>query len=134
MYQTEVRLGLLFTYLTGLALLVACLGLLGLAAFTATQRTKEIGVRKVLGASVPSIIGLISLDFLKLIMVAFVIALPFAYFAMQSWLRDFAYRIPLGPDVFLSAGLATLAIGLGTVSYQAIKAALADPVKSLRYE
>ena len=134
MYQTEVRLGRLFTYLTGLALLIACLGLLGLAAFTATQRTKEIGVRKVLGASVPSIIRLLSLDFLKLIAIAFVIALPLAYFAMQSWLRDFAYRIELGPDVFLLAGLATLAIGLGTVSFQAIKAALADPVKSLRYE
>ena len=134
MYQTEVRLGSLFTYLTGLALLIACLGLFGLAAFTAAQRTKEIAVRKVLGASVPSILRLLSLDFLKLIAIAFVIALPLAYIAMQSWPADFAYRVEFGLGVFLVAGGLVLLIALLTVSYQAVRAALADLVKSLRYE
>ena len=134
MYQTEVRLGELFGYFTVLALLVACLGLLGLAAFAAEQRTKEVGVRKVLGASVTSVVALLSKDFLKLVAIAFAIAAPVAYLAMQRWLEGFAYRVELGLGVFLLAGGLALAVALVAVSYHAIKAATADPVKSLRYE
>jgi putative ABC transport system permease protein len=133
-YQADVRFGRLFSVFAGLAIFIACLGLFGLAAFTAQQRTKEIGVRKVLGASVPSIIRLLSADFLKLVGIAFVVAMPLAYFGMQRWLEDFAYRIDIGPGIFLFTGFLVLLIALLTVSYQSIKAALADPVKSLRYE
>ena len=134
MYQTETRLGSLFSYFTSLALAIACLGLLGLATFTASQRTKEIGVRKVLGASVGSIVALLSKDFLRLVGLAFIVAVPPAYFTMQHWLDGFAYRIELSWGIFLIAGLTALGVALSTVSYQSIKAALADPVKSLRYE
>jgi putative ABC transport system permease protein len=134
MYKTDVRLGGLVSYFTGLALFIACLGLFGLVAFTATQRTKEIGVRKVLGASLADILGLLSKDFLKLVGLAFVLAAPLAYFVMQRWLEDFAYHIEVGPGLFLLAGGLTLLIALLTIGYQAVKAALADPVKSLRYE
>ena len=134
MYQVEMRLGRLFSYFTGLALLIACLGLLGLAAFMAAQRTKEIGVRKVLGASLADILVLLSKDFFKLVALAFVIAAPLAYLAMERWLEGFAYRIELGPALFLFTGSLVLLVALLTVSYQSIKAALADPVKSLRYE
>ncbi len=113
---------------------MACLGLFGLASYTAEQRTKEIGVRKVLGATVPSIVGLLSKDFALLVALAFVAAAPVAYFAMGRWLDDFAYRIEISWWIFLMAGLFALLIALLTVSYQSIKAALADPVKSLRYE
>ena len=134
MYQTETRLGSLFSYFASLALIIACLGLLGLATFTASQRTKEIGVRKVLGASVGSIVALLSKDFLKLVGLAFIVAVPLAYFAMQRWLDGFAYRIEISWWIFLMAGLTALGVALLTVSYQAVKAALADPVKSLRHE
>jgi putative ABC transport system permease protein len=133
-YESEERLGEIFTYIAFLAIFIACLGLFGLAAFTAEQRTKEIGVRKVLGATVPGIILLLSKDFLKLVAIACVIAIPLGYFVAQKWLEDFAYHIDLGVGIFLAAsGLAVL-IALVTVSYQAIKAAVANPVKSLRYE
>ena len=134
LYQSERQVATLLSYATGLAVLIACLGLFGLAAFTAEQRTKEIGVRKVLGASVPSLVVLLSKDFLKLVALALVLAAPIAYFAMHRWLDDFAYRVEISWWIFLTAGLAALLIALLTVSYQAIKAALADPVKSLRYE
>ena len=134
MYRAEVRLGRLFSYFTGLALLIACLGLFGLAAFMTAQRTKEIGVRKVLGASLADILVLLSKDFFKLVVLAFIIAAPLAYLAMQRWLEGFAYRIDLGPALFLFTGGLVFLVALLTVSYQSIKAALADPVKSLRYE
>ena len=114
--------------------MIACLGLFGLASFTAEQRTKEIGVRKVLGASVGSVVLLLSKDFVKLVAVAFVVAVPVAYFGAAWWLNDFAYRIDLSWAIFFIAGLAALGIAMITVSYQAIRAALANPVESLRYE
>ncbi len=117
-----------------LAVGVACLGLFGLAAFTAEQRTKEIGIRKVLGASVESILVLLSKDFVKLVLWAVVLASPLAYLATQRWLEEFAYRVDVSWPIFLMAGLTALGIALLTVSYQAIRAALADPVESLRYE
>ncbi len=134
MYQTETRLGRLLNYFTFLALFIACLGLLGLAAFTTQQRTKEIGVRKVLGASVSQILLLLSRDVLWLILLALLMATPLAYLAMRYWLGDFAYHIELSPWIFLLTGISVLLIALATVSYQSLKAALADPVKSLRYE
>ena len=134
MYVSEARAGTLFTIFAGLAILIACLGLFGLAAFTAQSRTKEIGVRKVLGASVPGLVALLSKDSLKLVGIAFVVAVPLAYVAMTRWLEDFAYRVAIEPGVFVLTGALVLLIALATVSYQSIKAALADPVKSLRYE
>ena len=133
-YQAEQRLARIFGLFSVLAVFVACLGLFGLVAFTAEQRTKEIGIRKVLGASVASIVALLSKDFLKLVGIAFIIAAPVAYFAMQRWLEDFAYRIDLGVGLCVLAGVIVLLIALGTVCYQAIRAATADPVESLRYE
>jgi len=134
MYRTEQRLGQLFNAFAGLAIFVACLGLFGLAAFTAEQRTKEIGIRKVLGASIVGLAALLSKDLLKLVLVAIVLAGPVAYLAMSTWLDGFAYRIEISWPIFLIAGLLALLIALLTVSYQAVKAALADPIRSLRYE
>ncbi len=134
LYRADERLGRIFGGFAALAIIIACLGLFGLATFAVEQRTKEIGIRKVLGASVPGIVALLSKDFLKLVLLALVIASPAAYFLMNRWLEDFAYRIEIGPGIFLLAGAAALLIALATVSYQAIKAALSDPVKSLRYE
>ena len=133
-YGAERRLRSLFAVFTALALFVACLGLFGLVAFTAEQRTKEIGIRKVLGASIASIVALLSKDFAGLVLVALALAVPVAYLIMQRWLEDFAYRINLGFGVFLLAGGLALLVALLTVSYHAVKAATADPVKSLRYE
>lgn len=134
MYQTEIRLGGLFNYFTVIALLIACLGLFGLVAFTTSRRTKEIGVRKVLGATVTNIVTLLSKDFLKLVLLGFVIAVPIAWYAMNQWLADFVYRIEIGPGIFAIAGGAALLIALATVSWQSIKAALMNPVNSLRNE
>ena len=117
-----------------LAILVACLGLFGLAAFTAEQRTKEIGVRKVLGASTRSIILLLSKEFAYLVLIANVIAWPVAYFSMGDWLQSFAYRVDVAWWVFALAGVTTLFIALGTVGYQALRAALSNPIEALRYE
>jgi putative ABC transport system permease protein len=133
-YLADLRFGRVVSVFAGLAILIACLGLFGLASFATAQRTKEIGVRKVLGASVGSIVALLSKDFLKLVGIAFVLAAPVAYYAMSRWLEGFAYRTSIGVGVFLLAGGLALAIALLTVSYRSIKAALADPVKSLRYE
>ena len=133
-YQQDERLGAIFRIASLLAIVIACLGLFGLAALAVARRTKEIGVRKVLGASAPGLALLLSKDFAKLVLVAFVLAVPAAYFAMTRWLQDFAYRISLDVGTFALAGLLALAVALLTVSYQAIKAALADPVDSLRYE
>ena len=133
-YQTEQQYGRIFTTAASLAILIACLGLFGLAAFTAEQRTKEIGVRKVLGASVGSIVTLLSKDFLKLVLTAIVIASPIAWYAMNRWLQDFAYKIDIEWWVFALAGLLAVGIALLTVSFQSVKAALMNPVKSLRSE
>ena len=134
LYEEERRTSIVFAVFFALAIGIACLGLFGLAAYAAEQRTKEIGIRKVLGASVGSIAALLSKDFLWLVLVAFAVAAPVAYLALQEWLADFAYRIDLGPGLFLLTGVLVLLIALLTVSYQAIRAATADPVKSLRSE
>jgi len=134
LYRAEEQAGMLFGAFSLLAILIACMGLFGLAAFTAEQRTKEIGVRKVLGASARSIVLLLSSDFVRLVGLAFLVSTPLAYLAMQRWLYDFAYHIDLTWPIFALAGLTALGIALLTVSYQAIRAALADPVQSLRYE
>ena len=133
-YRADERFGQVFGFFTLLAVLVACLGLFGLATFTAQQRTKEIGVRKVLGASVASIVTLLSKDFLKLVLIAIVIASPIAWYAMNRWLQDFAYKIDIEWWVFALAGLLAVGIALLTVSFQSVKAALMNPVKSLRSE
>ena len=117
-----------------IAIIVACLGLYGLSSFTALQRTKEIGIRKVLGASIPNIIGLLSKDFLKLILIALVIASPVTWYLMNSWLKDFAYRIDIQWWVFVFAGFIAIGVALITVGYQSIKAAMANPIDSLRDE
>jgi putative ABC transport system permease protein len=133
-YQSDDRLESIVGYFTIIAILISCLGLFGLAAFSAEQRIKEIGVRKVLGASIGSIISLLSKDFLKLVGIAILIASPVAWFAMNKWLQDFAYRTNIGWQVFLSTAVIALCIALLTVSFQAIKAAVSNPVKSLRTE
>ncbi len=134
MYRTEQRIGTIALTFAALAILIACLGLFGLAAFMAEQRTKEIGVRKVLGASVGSIIGLLSKDFLKLVLIAILIASPLAWYAMNQWLKDFAYKIDIEWWMFALAGSLAVGIALLTVSFQSIKAALMNPVRSLRSE
>ena len=133
-YQAESRLSSIVRYFTIIAILISCLGLFGLATFSAEQRTKEIGVRKVLGASVGNIVGLLSKDFLKLVIIAVVIASPVAWWAMNKWLQDFAYRTNIGWTVFVITALLAGSIALFTISFQSIKAALANPVKSLRTE
>ena len=133
-YRTEARTGQVFGLFAVLAVLISCLGLFGLAAFTAEQRTKEIGVRKVLGASVVSIVTLLSKDFLKLVLIAIVIASPIAWYAMHRWLQDFAYKITIEWWIFVLAGVLATSVALLTVSFQSIKAALMNPVKSLRSE
>ena len=134
LYRFEAQAGQLFGAFAVLAVLIACLGLFGLASFTAEQRTKEIGIRKVLGATISSILILLSRDFLKLVVLAFVVATPLAYFATRQWLQNFAYRIEISWPIFLVVGLTALGAALLTVSYQAIRAALADPAEALRYE
>ncbi len=133
-YKSEQRLGHIFIIFTILSILIACLGLFGLAAFNAQKRTKEIGIRKVMGASVGQITYRLSSDFLKLVLVAILISLPIGWFAMNKWLEDFSYRIEIAWWVFALATLLAVAIAILTVSYQSIKAAIADPVKSLRTE
>lgn len=134
LYHAEQRTGKVFQSFAFLAILLACLGLFGLAAFTAQQRTKEIGVRKVMGASITSIVALLSKDFVKLVLMAFAIAAPMAGYAMHKWLEDFTYRIELSAGVFFIAGIIALLITFFTISWQSVKAALANPVESLRDE
>jgi putative ABC transport system permease protein len=134
LYQSEQRAGVLVRIGTFLALFIACLGLFGLASFTAEQRTKEIGIRKTLGASVPGIIRLMTKEFTKWIVMANVIAWPVAYFMMNKFLQNYAYRISLGIWIFIVSGLAALCIALLTVGYQSVKSARMNPVESLRYE
>lgn len=133
-YRSEIRLGTIFSLFAALSVFIACMGLFGLCAYVAERRTKEIGIRKVLGASVQSVVMLISKDFLKLTLIATLIAFPVAWWMMNKWLEDFAYRIDIKWTVFLVAGLSTLLIAMVTISFQAIKAAIANPVKNLRTE
>ncbi|MFO7446621.1 MAG: ABC transporter permease [Ignavibacteriaceae bacterium] len=134
LYQAEHKTGQIFTSFSVLAIFIACLGLFGLAAFTAERKTKEIGIRKVLGASVSSILLLISKEFLKWLILANLIAWPIAYYFMNGWLQDFAYRIDISLWVFFISGITAIIIALVTVMLQAMKAAIADPVRSLKYE
>lgn len=133
-YKNDIRFAKLFGLFAGLAIFIACLGLFGLASFTSQQRKKEIGVRKVLGASVGSVVTLLNTDFLKLVVFGFVLAVPVAWYIMHQWLKEFAYKIEIGLGVFAIAGLAALIIAVITVSGQSIKAAGANPVESLRDE
>jgi putative ABC transport system permease protein len=133
-YRAEQRFGKLFLNFAVLAIIISCLGLLGLASYSTMQRTREIGIRKVLGATVPNIVNLLSKDFLKLVFVAVVIASPIAWLAMHQWLQDFAYRIPISWWIFAVAAVTAALIALLTVSFQAIKAAVSNPVVSLRSE
>lgn len=134
MYASEEQQGSIFTAFAFIAIFIACLGLFGLSAFAITQRIKEIGIRKVLGASVSQIVSMISKDFLKLVIIAALIAFPIAWYAMHNWLEDFAYRINIAWWVFLTAGIMATLVALITISFQAIKAALSNPAKSLRTE
>lgn len=134
LYQSEQREGTLFVYFTAIAIMISCLGLFGLAAFSANTRFREIGVRKVLGASVTGIMTLLAKDFIKLVLLAILIAIPIAWYAMDKWLQGFAYRTQIGYSVFVFSGLIALLISLATISWQAIKAALTNPVKSLKSE
>ncbi len=134
LYNREQQLGRMFRVFAILAILVACLGLFGLTAFMTEQRTKEIGIRKVLAASVPDIVLLMSRDFLFLVLIGNVIACPFAFFGMRRWLEDFAYHVDLGIGTFLLGVSATLVLAVITVSAQAYKAAVVDPVRSIRTE
>ncbi|WP_338875191.1 ABC transporter permease [Spirosoma sp. SC4-14] len=134
LYKSETIVGSLANYFAFLAIFISCLGLFGLSAFTAEQRTKEIGVRKVLGASVNSIVGLLSQDFLKLVLLAIVIASPLAWYVMNNWLQGFAYKTDITWWIFALAGVLAVLIAFFTVSFQSIKAALMNPVKSLRSE
>jgi putative ABC transport system permease protein len=134
LHKKEAKQLSLFTAFAGIVLLISCFGLFGLATFSAEMRTKEIGIRKVLGASVVNIAALLSKDFLVLVAISILIASPIAYFLANKWLQDFAYRISIGWGIFALAGFVALSIVLLTVSFQAIKAAVANPVKSLRTE
>ena len=133
-YKTEQRVGAVFRYFSVLTMFIACLGLFGMASFMAERRTKEIGIRKVLGASVSGIVMLMTREFARWVIVANVIAWPMAYYASRQWLQGYAYRISLGWEIFVISGAAALLIAMATVSYQAVSAAALNPVDSLRYE
>ena len=134
LYASEVKFQKLFSNFTFIAILIACLGLFGLSAYTAQQRTKEIGIRKVLGASVLGVTQLLSKEFLKLVLLAVAIAIPIAWYAMNEWLQNFAYHVELHAWMFVLSGFVAVLIALFTVSFQSIKAALTNPVNSLRNE
>jgi putative ABC transport system permease protein len=133
-YQSESRWSSIVGWAGGISIFLACLGLFGLAALAAVNRTKEIGIRKVLGASVTGIVGLLSKDFLKLVFIALLIASPLAWYFMHKWLQDFAYRVSIGWWIFIAAGSLTILVALITICFQAVKAGIANPVKSLRTE
>lgn len=134
LYSSEIRVSILSRYFAGLAILISCLGLFGLAAFTAQKRQKEIGIRKVVGASVPDLVLMLSRDFFSMIMIAILIAFPLSWWAMNRWLNSFAYRIHLDVIVFLVAGASVILVTLITIGFQSIKAAFANPIRSLRSE
>jgi putative ABC transport system permease protein len=133
-YQSDRNFGRVFSLFTLLAIFIACLGLFGLAVFVAEQRTKEIGIRKVLGASVPNVVALLSRDFLKWVVMSNLIAWPAAYVIMSRWLRQFAYHTGVSLPILLGSGALALAIAMITISLQAVRAAVSDPVRALRYE
>jgi len=133
-YKSEDHFGNLFFNFAVLAIFISCLELLGLSSYSTMQRTKEIGIRKVLGANVPGIVNLLSIDFIKLVLIALVIAVPVAWFGMNRWLQDFAYRTDIAWWIFGLAGLLSVLVAFATISYQSIKAAIANPVKSLKTE
>jgi putative ABC transport system permease protein len=134
LFRAEERLQKILGYFTLLAIFIACLGLFGLTSFMILQRTKEIGIRKVLGATISNVVLLLSKDFLILVGIAFIGAMPIAYVAMSRWLQDFAYRIEIGMGIFFGAGALAIFIALITISYQAVRAALVNPANSIRYE
>jgi putative ABC transport system permease protein len=134
LYDAEQQESKLFTIFSCLAIFIACLGLFGLSAFTISQRVKEIGVRKVLGASVSQIVVVLSKDFMRLVIVSAIVALPVSWYLMHQWLLDFASRIDLSWWVFLGAGIIALVIAFATIGLQTVKAANVNPVKSLRSE
>ena len=133
-YKSDEQLATIITWFTGLALVIACLGLFALSSFMITRRTKEIGIRKSMGASIRSIYTMLSWDFLKWIVVAVIIACPLAWYLMQLWLNKFAYHIELGTDIFIIAAVSAFGVALLTVTWQSLRAANANPIKSLRYE
>ena len=133
-YRSDEQFSTVITWFTGLALVIACLGLFALSSFMITRRTKEIGIRKSMGASIRSIYTMLSWGFLKWIVVAVIIACPVAWYLMQLWLNKFAYHIELGSDVFIIAAVSAIGVALLTVTWQSLKAANANPIKSLRYE
>jgi putative ABC transport system permease protein len=134
MYRSEERLATIFTVFAGIAILVACMGLFGLAAFTAQRRTKEIGIRKALGASLANVVALLSKEFAFLVVIALMVGAPVAYWGMQQWLQDFAYRIDVGPATFVVTAIIALVVAGGSVSVQALRAARTDPATALRTE
>ena len=134
LYEAEQRTSNLFNVFAAIAIMISCLGLFGLSAYMAQLRTREIGVRKVLGASVSGIIRLVATDFIKLVSIAIIVAVPVSWYVMNKWLQDFAYKININWAVFLFAGVMVILIAMATISFQAIKAAIANPVKSLRSE
>lgn len=134
LHNADQRTGRVFTYFAGLAILIACLGLFGLASYMTIKREKEVGIRKVFGANVANIVVLLSKDFIRLVGIGFIIAAPIAYLAMSRWLQNFAYHAEIGLGIFVSAGLIALAVSMLSVSYQSAKAALMNPVKSIRSE
>ena len=133
-YDADQRLAMLFAYFVSLAILLACFGLFGLSAFAVERRVKEIGVRKVLGATAVNLVGLLSKDFLLLVCFSLLIAAPLSYYLMDNWLQNFAYRIDMQWWIFVVAGLMAIGVAFLTVSFQSIKAALANPIKALRTE
>jgi putative ABC transport system permease protein len=133
-FRAESRLSKMLSAFTAFAVFISCLGLFGLATFTAESRIKEIGIRKVLGASIPQITSLLSKDFVKLILIAILVSTPVSWYAMNLWLEGFAYQAPIQWWVFLIAGVASIVVALLTISFQSIKAALMNPVKSLKSE
>jgi putative ABC transport system permease protein len=134
LYKSESRIGHLFSLFTVIAIVLGCLGLFALTAYTTAQRIKEIGIRKLLGASVLNIVTLLSIDFLKLVVIALLIAFPLSWYAMHRWLQDFAYRVEISWIVFFLAAMISLLVAWLTLSFQSIKAALTNPVTSLKVE
>lgn len=133
-YRDDNRFGQVVSIFTVLAIIISCLGLIGLSSYMAVQRTKEIGIRKVLGASLVSIVSMLSADFIKLILIASILSLPFAYFVMQNWLDAYAYRIPLGWILFVVPIILVLLIAAVTMSFQIIRTAMTNPADTLKYE
>ena len=133
-YQDDQRVSTIILIFTTLAIIISCLGLYGLSVYVAERKVKEIGIRKVMGGSVASIVSLLSMEFIKLILIAMVLAIPIGYYTMDRWLQSFAYKTELGVGVFIMTGIIALIIAWLTVGFESIKAALSNPVKSLRNE